>query len=139
MTTITETARAFFEACEAGEGWEACAPYCHPDAGFLAQAEPLADIRSLKDYTDWMRGLLSILPDGRYTLKCFATDKEQETVCAYATFHGTHTGPGGPLPATGQHTDTDYVYVMELQDGRIRHMTKIWHAGWAMRELGWTS
>jgi hypothetical protein len=28
--------------------------------------------------------------------------------------------------------------VMEFEDGKIRHMTKIWNAGWAMRELGWT-
>jgi hypothetical protein len=27
---------------------------------------------------------------------------------------------------------------MEFEDGKIRHMTKIWNAGWAMRELGWT-
>ena len=32
---------------------------------------------------------------------------------------------------------SDYVYVMEFADGRIRHLTKIWNAGWAMRELGW--
>lgn len=137
MTTITETARAFFEACEAGSGWDACAAYCHADAGFSAQAEPLADVHTLKDYAEWMRGLLGILPDGRYTLKCFATDAERDMVCAYATFHGTHTGQGGPVPATGKHTDSDYVYVMQLDNGRIRHMTKIWHAGWAMRELGW--
>jgi hypothetical protein len=26
---------------------------------------------------------------------------------------------------------------MEFEDGKISHMTKIWNAGWAMRELGW--
>jgi hypothetical protein len=38
-----------------------------------------------------------------------------------------------------RHTDTDYVYAMQFEDGRIRHMTKVWNAGWAMRELGWTA
>ena len=33
--TITETAMAFFEACETGKGWEGCSPYCQPDAGFF--------------------------------------------------------------------------------------------------------
>jgi hypothetical protein len=32
---------------------------------------------------------------------------------------------------------TDYVYVMEFEGEKIRHMTKIWHAGLAMKELGW--
>jgi len=26
---------------------------------------------------------------------------------------------------------------MEFDDDKIRHMTKIWNAGWAMRDLGW--
>jgi hypothetical protein len=28
--------------------------------------------------------------------------------------------------------------VMQFEDGKISHMTKIWNAGWAMKELGWT-
>ena len=135
---ITQTARAFFEACETGKGWEGCAAYCHPDATFSAQAEPLADVRTLEDYTEWMKGLLVFVPDGRYELKSFATDAERSNVCAYAVFSGTHSGEGGPVPPTGRSTSTDYVYVMEFEDGKIRHMTKIWNAGFAMNELGWT-
>jgi predicted ester cyclase len=52
-------------------------------------------------------------------------------------FHATHTGQGGPLPPTGKRVSTDYVYVMEFDGDKIKHMTKIWHAGWAMKELGW--
>jgi hypothetical protein len=53
-------------------------------------------------------------------------------------FSGTHSGEGGPVPPTGKSTSTDYVYVMEFEDGKISHMTKVWNAAWAMRELGWT-
>jgi len=53
-------------------------------------------------------------------------------------FHGTHTGPGGPVPPNGRHTSTDYVYVMQFEGDKISHMTKIWHAGLAMKELGWS-
>jgi hypothetical protein len=31
------------------------------------------------------------------------------------------------------------VYVMEFDGDKIRHMTKVWHAGIAMKELGWVS
>ena len=43
------------------------------------------------------------------------------------------------MPPTGKSASTDYVYVMDFADGRIRHMTKIWNDGWAVRQLGWTS
>jgi hypothetical protein len=29
------------------------------------------------------------------------------------------------------------VYVMDFEGDMIQHMTKIWHAGWTMKELGW--
>jgi predicted ester cyclase len=135
--TITETARAFFDACERGEGWAGCSPYCQPDASFAAQAEPLADVRTLKDYAEWMKGLLVVIPDGGYVVKSFATDHERNNVCAYGVFSGTHSGPGGPVPPTGQRASADYVYAMEFEDGKISHMTKIWNSGITMKELGW--
>ena len=136
--TITTTARAFFDAVETGKGWEGCSAYCHPDATFAAQAEPLAEVTTLEGYAEWMKALLVFVPDGSYDLKSFALDEERGNVCAYAVFSGTHSAEGGPLPPTGKSTRSDYVYVMEFEDGKIRHMTKIWNAGWAMKELGWT-
>jgi predicted ester cyclase len=136
--SITETARAFFDACEMGKGWAECSAYCQPSASFAAQAEPLAGLQTLQQYTEWMKGLLSFVPDGSYAVKSFATDHDRKNVCAYAVFSGTHSGEGGPVPPTGKSTSSDYVYVMEFEDGKISHMTKIWNAGWAMKELGWT-
>jgi predicted ester cyclase len=135
--SMTETARAFFDAVDTGQGWEACSAYCRPDATFAAQAEPLAEIHTLAEYADWMTGMMSITPDGRYEMKSFAVDPDGQTVVAYAVFHATHTGEGGPVPPTGKSTSSDYVYVMEFDGDKIRHMTKIWNAGWALRELGW--
>jgi hypothetical protein len=43
--------------------WEMCQQFCTPDATFSVQAEPLADVHTLEQYTDWMKGLLTILPD----------------------------------------------------------------------------
>jgi len=135
--TIAETALAFFDACDTGKGWEGCSAYCHPDATFAAQAEPLAEVHTIAAYADWMKALMGFVPDGRYDLKSLAVDAERNNVCAYAVFHGTHSGPGGPMETTGKSTSTDYVYVMDFEDGKIRRMTKVWNAGWAMKELGW--
>jgi predicted ester cyclase len=137
MTSITSLAEAFFDACETGKGWEGCRAYCTPDATFSAQAEPLLAVTKLAEYTEWMKGMTTVLPDARYELKSFATDPSRNNVSAYATFHATHTGPGGPVPPTGRSTSTDYVYVMQFADEKIVHMTKIWHSGLALKELGW--
>ena len=132
-----EVAQAFFDACETGKGWEVCQQFCTPDAGFSAQAEPLDDIDTLEQYTDWMKGLLTLLSDAGYELKSFAADKDRGNVMAYGVFHGTHTGDGGPLPPTGKSAQADYVYVMEFDGDRIRHMTKIWNSGITLKQLGW--
>ena len=96
MNSIQHQAMAFFEACETGKGWEACQGYCHPGATFSAQAAALDGIDNLEGYTEWMKGLLTPIPDGSYELKCFAVDEDRNTVAAIATFHGTQAGPGGP-------------------------------------------
>ena len=115
MASITSVAEAFFAACETGKGWGGCSAYCTPNATFCAQAEPLLEVKTLAQYTDWMKGLMSVLPDGRYEVKSFATDATRNNVAAYGVFHGTHTGPGGPVPPTGRRTSTDYVYVMQFE------------------------
>ncbi|MGI9417893.1 MAG: ester cyclase [Geminicoccaceae bacterium] len=137
MTSMSDTAMKFFDACETGGGWDACKGFCHGDASFVCQADPIAEITTLQEYAEWMKGLLTFVPDGRYELKAFAVDAERGSVSAYAVFHGTHTGEGGPLPPTQKAVQSDYVYVMEFEGDKIRHMTKIWNAHWAIRELGW--
>jgi predicted ester cyclase len=135
--SITEVAGKFFEACETGKGWAGCKEFCKPNATFSAQAEPLMDVKTLEGYTEWMKAVTGMLPDSRYDLKSMATDEKRKNVCAYGVFFGTHTGSGGPVPPTGKSTRTDYVYVMDFEGDRIRHMTKIWHSGLAMKDLGW--
>lgn len=135
--SMEQTARTFFKACEDGKGWEVCAQYCHPGASFSAQAEPLAGVTTLEGYVEWAKGLYTLMPDASYELKACGVDNERNAVLFSSVFSGTHTGEGGPVPPTGKSTKTDYVYVMTFEGDKIRHMTKIWHAGLAMKDLGW--
>lgn len=137
MTTMKETAERFFEACETGKGWEVCKLFCHPSATFSAQAGALTGVETLEAYTEWMKGLLTPVPDGRYELRSFAVDDDRNNVSAFAVFRGTHTGEGGPVPPTGKEVEADYVYVMAFDDGQIRHMTKIWNDAISLKQLGW--
>ena len=138
MSSIRETAALFFDACETGRGWEGCREYCHDDASFAAQTDIFAGVDTLEAYTEAMKSLLAgPIPDGSYELRSFAVDEDRGSVCGFAVFKGTHTGDGGPVAANGNMVETDYVYAMEFEDGRIRHLTKIWNDGIAMRQLGW--
>lgn len=137
MTAVKDTAERFFDACETGKGWAVCRQYCHPGATFSAQAGALADVKTLEGYTDWMKGLFTPVPDGRYELRSFAVDESRNKVMAYAVFRGTHTAEGGPVPPTGKQVEADYVYVMDFEGDRIRHMTKIWNDGVSLQQLGW--
>jgi len=137
MTAMHDTAMAFFVTCETGKGWDGCKQHCRPEASFHCQADALAKVTTLEGYCNWMQKLFTPMPDANYTLKSFVVDEPNHSATAYAVFHGTHTGDGGPVPATNLTTNSDYVYVMQFEGDKISHMTKIWNAGWALNELGW--
>jgi predicted ester cyclase len=137
MSAMLNAAQRFFEACETGKGWEGCREYCHPDATFSAQAAALTGVDTLQGYTEWMKGLFGPLPDARYELRCMGVDERRNSVAAFGVFRGTHSGQGGPVPPTGKPVEADYVYVMQFDGDKIRHMTKIWNDAISLQQLGW--
>jgi predicted ester cyclase len=137
MSGMREAAKQFVDACETGQGWEGCRQYCHDDATFTAQAESLDEVRTVEAYTEYMRALFSLLPDGKYELRSMGVDEDRGIVSAFSVFRGTHTGDGGPGPPTHKRAEAEYVYVMEFDSDRIRHMTKVWNDVHTMRQLGW--
>jgi len=124
MNANLESAREFFDACETGKGWSLCKTYCHSDATFSAQAHALEEVATA-------------MPDVEYDLRFFGIDESGDSVAAVAVFKGTHTGAGGPVPPTGRSVASDYAYYMIFEDGRIRHMTKVWNDGVALQQAGW--
>src|SRR5512141_888957 len=137
MSAIKETAQQFFDACETGKGWDGCASYCHAGATFASQTDALAGTDTLEAYTEWLKNLLTQLPAGVGEVKSFAVDETRNNVAVYGVFRGTHAGEGGPVPPTGKSAAADYVYVMDFDGDKIRHMTKIWNDGSTLQQLGW--
>ena len=137
MSNISSQAKLFFEACETGKGWEGCKSYCHPQASFASQTGALAGINTLEGYCDWMKNMFTPVPDGHYELRFFGVDESRNTVAAYAVFHGTQSGPGGPGEPTGKSVSADYVYAMNFDGDRIVSMTKIWNDTISLQQLGW--
>lgn len=135
--SISDTARVFFDACESGKGWETCKQYCHPDASFSCQADGLADVETVEGYTEWAKGILTPIPDLRPDIQAFATDEARNSAIVYSIVRGTQSGEGGPVPPTGKSVAADYVYVMNFDGDKIRHMTKIWNDVHSLKQLGW--
>ena len=136
--TREDVAFAFLDACETGKGWSQCAQFCHDNATFRGQSGALADISTVADYAEWMKAMFGPLPDANYELLFFGMDEKRGAACAAAVFHASHSGEGGPVPATGKTTASDYAYVMVFDGDRIAKMIKIWNDGFALKELGWT-
>jgi len=136
---LFKTAEKFFHACESLKGWDVCNDYVADNAKFIAQCEPLTEIKTVKDYVGWITGFGTItVPGCSYELHVSAYDEANMTAIFYATFTGTHSGEGGPIPPTNKTTNTHYVYALKMNnEGKIVSMTKIWNASWALSELGW--
>ena len=133
-----ENATKFFHACDSLRGWEGCSPYVAPDASFEAQAEPLVDVSTVEAYAEWMVGLGSVLKGCTYELHTSSYDEADKTAVFFATFTGSHVGEGGPVPPTGKETNTQYVYVVTMNDeDQVEKVCKVWNAPWALKELGW--
>ncbi|MDY7552270.1 nuclear transport factor 2 family protein [Pseudomonas veronii] len=137
MSTISETAMAFFEVCESGKGWKECRYYCHDDAPFNVQAQSLESLKTVEAYSNSMPHLLEIMPDAHFELVSVAADEKRQTVIAFARFCGTHTGINEPVPATGRAVVSDYVLVMRMKDGKVAELTKVWNDSHAANQLGW--
>ncbi len=119
---ILDTAEKFFDACEAGKGWQGCAEFCTNKASFSAEAVALEEINTLEGYADWMRALYNRVTDVSYEIKGIAVDESRTVVLAYGVFHGTPIGEGEQKSFS-----TNYVYSMEFQGDKIGHLTKIWN------------
>lgn len=137
MSGIHDAASKFFHACETGTGWDGCRPYCHANASFSAQADVLSEIETVEAYAEWMKNMMTPIPDGNYELKFLAADEERNCVAAVAVFHGTQTGPGGPGSPTGKTVSADYAYAMYFDGDKVSHVTKIWNDTISLRQLGW--
>ncbi|WP_242203498.1 hypothetical protein [Aestuariivivens insulae] len=134
-----ENAKTFFHNCESAKGWEACAEYVEGEGKFKCQSQALAEVNDIKTYVEWIEGLSNVtMPGSSYNVHSSAYDEENNTAIFFSTFNGTHSGDGGPIPPTNKTTHTDYVYALKMNDqGKVKSMTKIWNAPWALRELGW--
>ena len=92
MSPMADIAMKFFEACEVGKGWGRARRTARRTHLSSAKRNPWQRSAPCRP-TDWMQGLMMMLPDGRYDMKSFAIDELRNNVTAYAVFSGTQVGP----------------------------------------------
>eukprot|EP00470_Lotharella_oceanica_P007055 CAMPEP_0170184938 /NCGR_PEP_ID=MMETSP0040_2-20121228/35128_1 /TAXON_ID=641309 /ORGANISM="Lotharella oceanica, Strain CCMP622" /LENGTH=145 /DNA_ID=CAMNT_0010431159 /DNA_START=1 /DNA_END=438 /DNA_ORIENTATION=- len=128
--------------CETGKGWDKCKEFCTKDCTFVSQAGPLANIKTFEAYTNWMAGMTKIMPGSKYEIMFSGWDAARKKASIAATFSGTHSVTAPPEaklpPATNKSTTSHYSYILEVgEDGKVKHVTKIWNAFYSAIELGW--
>ena len=137
MSRIRDTALGFIRDVEAGKGWAVCRQYAHPDATFSSQAESFAGIDTVAGYAEAMTQSFVPFPDYGGDVRSCGVDDEHRHVIVYGRSWGTHTGEGGPVPATGKRFEIDAVGVMEFDGDLIRHLTVVVDGASMARQLGW--
>jgi len=91
-------------------------------------------MKTLAQYTDWMKGIAARRP-----LRGKVVRDRQRSEQRYRLWRilWNPLGSGRAGSSERPALSTDYVYVMQFEGGKIVHMTKIWNAGLALKDLGW--
>lgn len=117
-TMMEANAKAFFNACETGKGWNGTAMYVKADTTtFEAQVmntPALEKIHVIKDYVEWMVSIVKEMgPKATFKVRAGAFDAERNSASYYGVFAGS----------------IDYVYYLHFDDTtcKIDDMVKIWN------------
>ena len=108
------------------QGLGGCEQYCHPGATFTPGRRPRRWTPSrLYRVDEGPADSCQTERRGALVRRRRGTEQRDGVRCLPWYPHRE----GGPVPPTGKSAQADYVYVMEFDGDRIRHMTKIWNDG----------
>lgn len=132
-------AKKIMDVIDAIKPWDEIADLVVEDCPFVCQADALKDVTTLKGWYDWMVNFdANIAPGCKPKVHNIAWDADNKVALLFATYLATHSGDGGPVPATNKSTKTHYVYVCEMNsEDKCSRLTKVWNDGYCLKELGW--
>lgn len=114
--------------------YDALDQYIVSDYKRHCQATPDAKVESLEEFKNLMRGFENAFPDAEMKLEFLVA--EGDLVAIWGKYLGTHTGPMGDIPATGQKVDSDFGGVHRLVDGKIVETWVTWDNVTMLQQLG---
>ena len=120
-----------------GKGWSAAREISTAHAGFMSDAFPLTEMTRLQEYCEYMGHLANdTAPDLSYHITSISTSGNTCTVTAH--MEGTHTGPGGDIPATHKKSSSSLAYTFNFtNNGKVTRLLKVWDAYSQYNGWGW--
>jgi len=126
---MTRVSSEFFDCCETGKGWAGCSKFVtDEDAPFSIEAvdalpgPPVTDAKSVKDYLDWMAGVVEKFgAKASYEVKAHEFNQTSMTAMYYAVFMGY----------------SDYVYIIEMcpKELKVSGLRKVWNDQYAFDNI----
>lgn len=81
-----------------------------------------------------MRGYLTAFPDAKVTIE--REIAEGDYVVQYLSTTGTHSGPFGPVPATGKKATVTGVIISKFENGKVVETWSLWDLLSLMKQIG---
>lgn len=81
-----------------------------------------------------MRGYLTAFPDAKVTIE--REIAEGDYVVQHLSTSGTHSGPLGPMPATGKQTSVTGVIISKFENGKVVETWSLWDLLSLMKQIG---
>lgn len=132
-------AKKIMEALEYIKPWEDIADLLVEDCPHICQADMMKDITTVKQLHDWKVNFNeNVAPGCKPIVHNLVWDAPKKTALKFSTYVATHTGDGGPVPATNKTTNTHYVFICEMNDeNKCICLTKVWNDDYCKKEIGW--
>ena len=132
VETVMEHERIWIEGLNSGDVSAADAVFAS-DCVVHITGVP-APFRGVGSWKEFVGGLLSAFPDIRFTIEDQFADGDRAAFRWHAT--GTHTGPLGPVPATGKTVSVDGLILDRLVDGKVQERWEQWDQSIMLQQLG---
>jgi steroid delta-isomerase-like uncharacterized protein len=128
-----ELVRQFTAATNATD-WDALAEVVAEDFTRHSAASAGPPVTSRNEFVELQESLLVSFPDHKVTILQLIA--EGDYVAGLATYSGTHTGPMGDFPVTGNAVETPFLAIFRVEAGRIAELWVEWDNVAMLTQLG---
>jgi steroid delta-isomerase-like uncharacterized protein len=98
------------------------------------QATPDVNVGSREQFKQFLIDYTAAFPDNVQTFTHVVAEGDQ--IGVFATYEGTHTGPMGPVPATGKKVNFDFGGVFRVENGKLAEFWLTWDNMTILGQLG---
>ena len=123
-----------FTAATNAADWDAFDELLTTDFIRHCQATPNVQVNSREEFIELQKSFLVSMPDQKITIKMLIA--EGDKVAAFAIYSGTLTGPMGEFPATGKSTESNFITIFRIEEGRIAELWVEWDNLAMLTQLG---